>query len=101
MPRPARAVKGALSTKFRFSPAPNKDPDHEWVALEIRGAQKVMTKFSRSKRDVSDVLLGKIAHQLLVKRSYLDEMIDCTKTVEDYYRKLREDPEGPFARRRR
>lgn len=100
MPRPAREVKGALSTKFRFLPAPNKSPDHEWVALEIEGAQKVTTKFSRGMRDIPDVLLGKIAQQLLVKRVYLDEMIDCTKSLEDYYRKLREDPEGPFARRR-
>ena len=101
MPRPTREVSGALTTKFRFAAAPNKSPDHEWIALEIEGAQKVTTKFSRGMRDLSDSLLGKIAQQLLVKRAYLDEMIDCTKSQQDYCRKLREDPEGPFARARR
>jgi hypothetical protein len=99
MPRPARDVKAALSTKFDFVPAPNKSPDHEWFALEIEGAQKVATKFSRGEREVDDWLLGQIAKQLLVRRAYLDEMIDCTKSRDEYYQKLRENPEGPHVRR--
>jgi hypothetical protein len=99
MPRPARDVKNALEAKFHFAAAPNKNPDHQWLALEIEGAQKVTTKFSHGMREISDNLLGKIARQLLVGRPYLDEMIDCTKSVEDYYIKLRENPEGPHSRR--
>lgn len=101
MPRPVREVKGQLAAKFHFAPAPGKSDDHEWVALEIEGAQKVVTKFSRGARgDLSDSLLALIAKQLLVNRRYLAEMIDCTKSRDDYYRKLREDPEGPYARPR-
>jgi hypothetical protein len=40
-----------------------------------KGAQKATTKFSQGVADLSDSLLGMIAKQLLVKRSYLDEML--------------------------
>ena len=96
MPRPTREVKDTLIRKFAFTKAPNRSADHEWFELEIDGAQKVTTKFSHGMRELSDNLLAKIARQLLVKRPYLDEMIDCTKSRDAYYQKLREGPEGPM-----
>ncbi len=94
MPLKARAVKDSLKTKFGFAPTTKgRDPDHEWLAVDVPGAGQVKVMFSRNDKDLGDRLLALICKQLRVSRPVLNRMIDCTVSREAYFRKLAEEAE--------
>lgn len=92
MPLKARDVKGSLTTKFGLAPyTKGRDPDHEWLAVDVAGAGKIAVMFSHADKDLGDVLLSKICRQLRVARPYLNGMISCTNSRAAYLQKLVDD----------
>jgi hypothetical protein len=51
------------------------------------------------RQEIDDRLWGKIARQLRVRGKYLREMIDCTKSREDYYKQVTDEPYPPWTHR--
>jgi hypothetical protein len=99
MPLKTRDLKQALTGKFHFAPAKSKGQDHEWFQLTLEGYPKILTKVSRGMHEISDSLLPKIANQLMVPRSFLVGMVQCSNSREDYYARIRANPTGPHAAR--
>ena len=96
MPNDNRKVEKCLLTKFQFIQASNREAGHRWIELSLPGLPVIATKFSHTHEDIRDVLWGRIARQLRVRKAYLKEMINCTKSREDYYQQVRTDPFPPF-----
>jgi hypothetical protein len=96
MSRRNRDVEASLLSKFQFSKCDAFGDDHRWVELRLEGIPVLRTCFSHTKENIGPVLWKKIAGQLKVRGHYLDEMIDCTKSRDDYYRQVREAPFPPW-----
>ena len=96
MSRRNRDVEESLLTKFQFSKCSTHGDGHRWVELKLDGLPPVLTFFSHTKEDIGSVLWKKIAGQLKVRVNYLDGMIDCTNSREDYYKQIKEDPFPPW-----
>ena len=96
MSRRNRDVEDSLLTKFQFSKCDALGDDHRWVELKLEGLPAIRTCFSHAKETIGPVLWKKIAGQLKVRSRYLDEMIDCTKSQDDYYKQLKEAPFPPW-----
>lgn len=95
MARDNREVEATLLRKFAFTRA-NKGVDHRWLQLALPDLPAILTKFSHTREDIGDVLWKKIANQLRVHSSYLNGMIDCQNSREDYYKKVRTEPNPPW-----
>jgi hypothetical protein len=98
MPRRNRDVENTLLTKFEFTASKHSDK-HRWVKLQLPGLPVIATFFSHAKGDIGDVLWKKIARQLRVRTSYLNGMMDCHNSRDDYYKKVREEPFAPGSNR--
>lgn len=96
MPIKPRDLERLLQGKYDFVPAEEHSSDHRWYELRLPGLPPILTKISHSRREISDSLLSKISRQLRVRNQFFREMVDCTKTREDYFRQVREDPFPPF-----
>ena len=96
MPRRNRDVEDSLLTKFHFSRCDTMGDDHRWVVLKLAGLPPIHTCFSHTKETIGPVLWKKIAGQLKVRGHYLDEMVGCTKSCEDYVKQVREAPFPPW-----
>lgn len=99
MPYRNRDVEETLLNKFQFVPSRTRSDDHRWVELTLPGLPVIATYFSHARQEIDDRLLGKIARQLRVRRNYLNEMINCTKSREEYQRQVTDDPYPPWAHR--
>ena len=99
MPLKTRDLKRALTGKFDFAPADSRGQDHEWFQLRLEGYPAIFTKVSHGMREVTDSLLPKIANQLMVPRSFLLGMVECSQSREDYFARVRTNPTGPKAER--
>ncbi len=95
MARDNREVENTLLNKFAFTRA-DKSVDHRWVRLVLPGLPAILTKFSHTREDIGERLWKKIAVQLRVQSSYLSGMIDCRNSQQDYYAKVRTDPQPPW-----
>ena|SRR5947209_998732 len=95
MPRRNRDVENLLLTKFAFEASTHSDK-HRWVKLQLPGLPAITTFFSHTKEDIGDQLWKKIARQLKVRTNYLNGMMDCTNSRDDYYQKVRDDPYPPW-----
>ncbi len=91
-----REIEEKLVSKFGFEPDTNRADDHRWYVLQIDDLPVIRTHFSHAKKDIGPKLEGKIARQLYVRDKFFHEMIDCTKSLEDYIHQLRTDPFPPF-----
>lgn len=96
MARDNREVEKTLLIKFAFTRALSRSVDHRWLRLALPGLPPVITKFSHTREDIGLNLWKKIATQLRVPSNYLNAMIDCTKSRDDYYGQLRTDPQPPW-----
>jgi hypothetical protein len=96
MPLSARDVESKLLNKFNFSPAQNRNTDHKWYELQIEGIPVISTKLSHGIRELSDDLLAMIARQLHVRKKFLVEMVNCTKSSSDYIQQVTTEPYPPF-----
>ncbi len=95
MARDNREVQATLETKFAFTLA-KKAADHRWLELALPDSPRIVTKFSHTREDIGKTLWKMIANQLHVQSSYLDGMIDCTNSQDDYYKKVRTEPNPPW-----
>jgi hypothetical protein len=96
MPRKPREIEDRLKGKFGFIEAKARSSDHRWYELRLVGLPVILTKVSHSKAEIGSRLEAKIARQLRVTKRYLDGMIDCSNSSDDYQRQVREDPTPPF-----
>src|SRR5947209_6024243 len=91
-----RAVEKCLLNKFKFIESPNRESGHRWVEITLPGLPVIATFFSHTREDVGRVLWGKIAKQLRVRSTYLEGMIDCRNSKEDYEHQVCTAPFPPF-----
>lgn len=96
MPRKPSDLETVLQRKFGFAPAREHSSDHRWYELRLPGLPPILTKVSHGRKEITAKLEGKIARQLRVRGPYLQEMLDCSHSREEYYQKLRDDPFPPF-----
>src|SRR6266508_2918691 len=95
MARDNREVENTLLNKFAFE-STKRHSDHRWLRLALPDLPAILTKFSNTREDIGDTLWKMIARQLRVPSNYLNGMVDCTHSREDYYQKVRTDPNPPW-----
>jgi len=82
---------------YGFVDVKGHELNHTWLTLAVPGAPRpVFTKIEHHKKALGDVLVGRIARQLRVRKPFFDEMIRCTKSREQYIRQVRDDPFPPW-----
>jgi len=96
MPRKSRELESLLLSKFGFTRAEERSSDHRWYELNLPGLPTIATKFSHSNKDIGATLEGLIARQLRVRKPFFTGMIDCTRSRQDYYQQVQQDPFPPF-----
>lgn len=96
MPMDSRHVEKTIEHKFGFEKASERSSDHRWYKLRLKGLPVISTKFSHARGQLSKMLEGKIANQLRVTNKYFKGMIDCSNSLEDYCRTVRESPVPPW-----
>jgi len=89
----ATDVESKLIHKFKFT---KDNSDHRKFTLEEPGFPLILTKISHSHRDISDPILNSICKQLHVRKRFFLEMIQCTKSREDYLNQITNAPYPPF-----
>ena len=89
MPFNKRDFIATLERKFGFEQVDGSD--HDAYAFFYDGRKIATTRFSRSHRDIDDTLLTQIARQIRVHdRKFLNEMVSCTRSREDFLQRLRD-----------
>jgi hypothetical protein len=96
MPYKPREIENRLQNKFGFTPAREHSSDHHWYELRLPGLPPILTKVSHQKADVGKAVESQMARQLRVRTPYFRGMMDCTRTREDYYQQVQDDPFPPF-----
>ncbi len=96
MPLKTRDVISQLQSKFHFSLSNTRSDDHLWYELKIPGLPVIATKVSHGKTEIGDILLGMMAKQLRVRKAFFAEMIQCTKSEQDYLNQVEKDPFPPW-----
>ena len=96
MPYKPREIESTLQRKFGFSPAEEHASDHKWYELCLPDLPPILTKVSHNRKEVGRELAGKIAKQLRVRAGFFREMMDCTRSRDDYYSQVSEDPYPPW-----
>ena len=94
-----RDVEETLLNKFQFAESGSRSDDHRWIELTLPGLPVIATYFSHGRQEIDRKLWGKIARQLRVRAPYLNEMIDCTKSQEEYYKQVTDAPYPPWVHR--
>mgnify|MGYP001497921741 CR=1 FL=1 len=89
----AADVESKLIHKFKFT---KDNSDHRKFTLEVPGQALIFTIISHSHRDISAPILSSICKQLRVRKHFFLEMIQCTKSREDYLWQITNDPYPPF-----
>ncbi len=91
MPYKAKDIRRLLLDKFQFEPV--EESRHDAIAFFHMGKKIATTRFSRGSRaEVDDSLLKMIARQTRVENlRFFKEMLDCTRSRDDYLSKLEED----------
>ncbi len=91
-----RELENILLNKFEFTEAPNRSSDHRWFELVLPGLPKVATKVSQSGKPIPTPILNLIHKQLRVRKEFFNGMVSCTKSRDEYYQQIRQDPYPPF-----
>lgn len=99
MPHRNRDVEETPLNKFQFVESQTRSDDHRWVELSLPGLPVIATYFSHGRQVIDVKLWSKIARQLRVRGKYLSEMIECTKSRDDYYKQVAEAPYPPWVHR--
>lgn len=92
-------VDGRLRNKFEFVPDKGHETGHKWYSLRLPGLPPVRTKLSHNKKELTAHLEGEMAKQLRVRRAFFVEMMSCTKSRDEYYESIRNDPIPPWEHR--
>jgi hypothetical protein len=99
MPHRNRDVEETLLNKFHFVESQTRSEDHRWLELALPGLPVIATYFSHGRQEIDRKLWGKIARQLRVRATYLSEMIECTKSCDQYYKQVKDAPYPPWTHR--
>src|SRR5258708_9550207 len=92
-----REIEEKLISKFGFTKDIHKGSDHRYYVLVIDDETPwIQTHFSHNKKDIGADLESSIIRQLHVRKNFFHEMIDCTKSREDYIQQVKTDPFPPF-----
>lgn len=73
-----------------------RNADHRWFEVRYDGLPTITTKLPNHKDDIGKKLEGRICKQLRVRKAFFGELMDCTKSRQDYERQLQTDPYPPF-----
>lgn len=97
----AEDIERKLITKFLFIKSERHEKGHIWYELKLADLPIIDTRVSHGKPEhISDAILSKIAKQLHVHNPFFKQMIQCTKSKEDYYNEVHQNPFPPFPRKR-
>ena len=86
-------IEGMLKTKLHME---LDKRDHRWFTLEQDGLPVIKTKVSHHKETAGPNLEARIFKQLRVKKLFFYELMDCTKSRDDYINKISTEPYPPF-----
>jgi hypothetical protein len=87
-----REVEKCLINKFGFTESTTHKGGHRWVEINLPGLPVITTFFSHTREDIRDALWAKIAKQLKVRKAFLNGMIDCHNSKQDYENQVHSDP---------
>ncbi len=83
--RKTREIKTALQRKGFVQ----SNSDHKVFRLHVQGKiTAIRTHLSHGSNEYNDNLLALVARQLKLRRSQLDDLIDCPLSAEDYIAQL-------------
>ena len=99
MPYRPPDIERALLHKFNFEQDTQRGVDHRRFVLHREGLPSIRTKVSHNRAPIGPALESAICRQLHVRHPFFHGMIDCTKSREDYYQQVRDDPFPPFPQR--
>ena len=85
-------IASRLQSKFAFVEDDSRSKDHKCFVLRLDGLPPIRTKVSHSRSDVRDKLLGIMAKELQVRTTFLNGMLDCSNSRDDYENQVRTDP---------
>lgn len=94
MPYKPIEIEKMLKNKLKMDV---EDADHRWFILELEGLPRIRTKLSNNKNEVGDFLESRICKQLRVRKNFFHELIDCTKSRDEYKKQIQDDPFPPFS----
>ena len=83
-----RDTQRSLRTKLRFDE--DRGRDHIWYKLWLDDRIVAKTKMSHSKKDLGEVLVGKMARQVHLTSGQFKDAIICPMSRDEYYSILRE-----------
>lgn len=86
MPYSHQDIQSKLMHKFGFSL--NEKRGHLWFTLELPDLPVISTMLSHGRKEIGRSLESQIARQLGVRTPFFREMMNCTKSREEYYRQL-------------
>ena len=89
MSRKGREIRHLLMDKFGFT---ESTTDHYWYELSLPDLPTIKAKISFGSKTYDDKLQGYVARQLLVRRRFYEEMMNCSRSREDYYQIVQIDP---------
>ena len=92
-----KTVERLLQSKFGFVEDPKREKGHKWYKLKLEGVGTIRTKVSHSNESIGDPLENRMAKQLRVQTQFFKGMFECTRSCEEYYQKVKDDPHGPWA----
>lgn len=89
MSLPRREVERQLTQKLLMEPRPG---DHRYYYLFINGRKVARTHVSTgtNSRTLGDNMVSTMARQLNVTTSFFREIVNCTKTRDQYLQQLRD-----------
>ena len=99
MPIKTKDLEKKLVQKFGFSRSVTHSDDHRWYQLLGPDGKAIFTKVSHGMTELSSQLESSIARQLRVPTPFFREMINCTKSSEEYKLKLSSNPNPPHGNR--
>ncbi len=73
-----------------------KERDHTWFVLKIEGMPAIKTKLSHHDETAGKELEKRIYQQLHVRKPFFHELMDCTKSRDDFIEQVRSDPYPTF-----
>jgi len=96
MPYKPSEIERILQRKLGFEQAPGRSVDHHSFQLKLKDMPVIVTKVSHSKVDIGPKLEGLMARQLRVRTPFFRQVMDCTKSRDDYYHQVQTDPTPPI-----
>ena len=89
-------LEAMLERKLGFTRSGAHSSDHRWYELRLPDLPPIRTKVSHSKQAIGSLIEGKVARQLRVRGPYLQELLVCTKSRDEYCQQVKDEPFPPW-----